>query len=229
MPWRAVLFDLFDTLCRVDETAYREGQRAEARLLGVPEERFAEAWFSTGDAAQTGALPDLEARFREVCSRLGTTPGNGVLGAMIRREGERLLSGTHLHDDAVPALEGLRALRPAPRIGLVSNASSSATAVFAALGLRPFFDGVVFSCDVGVVKPHPRIYRAACDAIAVAPADCLFVGDGNALELDGAQDAGMTAVLIRRPIVPGPYRKGESTRYDFAVDRLTEIVPLVRG
>ena len=55
----------------------------------------------------------------------------------------------------------------------------------------------VFSCSVGLKKPDPRIYAAACRKLNVEPADCLYVGDGSDLELTGALKAGMTPVLLR--------------------------------
>ena len=61
------------------------------------------------------------------------------------------------------------------------------------------FDATVFSCDVGVSKPDPRIYEIACEQLEVEPADCLFVGDGANDELPGAERAGMTAVQLRAP------------------------------
>ena len=72
MPrFRAVLFDLFDTLCRIDEAIYDEGKRREALVLGLPPGPFASAWVASGDAAQVGLLPDIPARVRRVSAVLG--------------------------------------------------------------------------------------------------------------------------------------------------------------
>jgi len=57
----------------------------------------------------------------------------------------------------------------------------------------------VFSCDVGVSKPDPRIYEIACERLGVEPDECLFVGDGANDELPGAERVGMTAVQLRAP------------------------------
>jgi putative hydrolase of the HAD superfamily len=61
------------------------------------------------------------------------------------------------------------------------------------------FDATVFSCDVGVSKPDPRIYEIACERLDVDAGDCLFVGDGANDELPGAERAGMAAVQLRAP------------------------------
>jgi putative hydrolase of the HAD superfamily len=46
------------------------------------------------------------------------------------------------------------------------------------------------------MKPDAEIYLQTADALGVAPADTLYVGDGANDELRGALDVGMTPVLI---------------------------------
>ncbi len=227
-PHRAVLFDLFDTLCRIDETGYREGKHREAGLLGLPPEAFWSAWIATGERAQTGTLPDIAARVRAAAAALGGSPDEATVRRVVRLEEEMMVAGTTLYPDALPTLERLRA-RGGLRIGLVSNASSTAALLFARLGLSPFFDHAAFSFRVGVLKPEPGIYLSACAALEVEPRHCLFVGDGNCRELDGARALGMEAVRIERPLVLGPYRKEPSRAFDASVDDLTRVVDLVRG
>ncbi len=226
-PHRAILFDLFDTLCRIDEAIYLSGKAESARLLGVNPEAYLRVWIAAGDRSQTGILPDVASRIRSVSAELGVRPDEGTIKRVEELEVRALRSGTSLHADARPALEAVRAL-PGLKMALVSNASSTGALVCEWLGLAPFFDQVVFSFQVGVVKPHPAIYQAACRSIGVAPEDCLFVGDGNGGELDGAGALGMTTVRIERPVSLSPYRKGESDHYDFSVDDLTRIVSLIR-
>ena len=67
-PHRAVLFDLFDTLCRIDERTYLEGKAEEARLLDLDPETFLRVWVGFGDEAQAGVLPDIAARVRATTS-----------------------------------------------------------------------------------------------------------------------------------------------------------------
>jgi len=65
--------------------------------------------------------------------------------------------------------------------------------------LALYFDDVVLSCAVGLRKPDPRIYELACERLAVAPDECVFVGDGANDELAGAARVGMRAVCILPP------------------------------
>jgi putative hydrolase of the HAD superfamily len=63
--------------------------------------------------------------------------------------------------------------------------------------LAALIDVAAFSCSVGMAKPDQRIYLSACEALSVAPAECVYVGDGGDDELQGALEVGMTPVLLR--------------------------------
>lgn len=43
--------------------------------------------------------------------------------------------------------------------------------------LFSLFDHVIESSKAGVRKPEPRIYEMMCDALGVAPAECVFIDD----------------------------------------------------
>jgi putative hydrolase of the HAD superfamily len=225
-PHRAVLFDLFDTLVRIDSEAYLEGKREEARLLGVDPERFIAAWMEVGDRAQRGDLPDFTARLWHTARACGIHPDGATVARAALLE-ERMTRITSLYPDVLPTLEHLRRHRRLP-LGLVSNASSTAALLVQRLGLARLFDHLVFSFQVGILKPDPGIYLIACRALGVPPGECVFVGDGNGFELDGARALGIESVRIVRPIRPGPFRKGESLTFDASVDDLTRVLTLVR-
>lgn len=64
--------------------------------------------------------------------------------------------------------------------------------------LRRQFDVFVESCKVGLRKPDPRIYRLACERLAVAPERAVFLDDigGN---LKVAKGLGMTTIKVAAP------------------------------
>jgi putative hydrolase of the HAD superfamily len=83
------------------------------------------------------------------------------------------------------------------KIGLVSNCSVDVPEVWPETPFGPCLDAIIFSCQVGLSKPDPRIYQLAAEKLGVKPADILYVGDGSSQELSGALAAGMHPVLIR--------------------------------
>ena len=54
-------------------------------------------------------------------------------------------------------------------------------------GLALCFDMEVYSFEVGVAKPHPAIFRAARDALGVAPECAAYVGDRLRADVAGAR------------------------------------------
>ena len=62
-------------------------------------------------------------------------------------------------------------------------------------GIGELMDGIVFSSMVGRRKPAPEMYRAALDAIGVAPERVLFVGNRVREDYDGPRSLGMQVVL----------------------------------
>jgi HAD superfamily hydrolase (TIGR01509 family) len=63
-------------------------------------------------------------------------------------------------------------------------------------GLDTVFDVRVYSSDVGVAKPHPKIFQVALDRLGVAPQNAVYVGDRIVPDVNGAHGVGMKAVLI---------------------------------
>jgi putative hydrolase of the HAD superfamily len=82
--------------------------------------------------------------------------------------------------------------------GIVSNGQRVFSEIeLKFLDLHHHFDVVVFSSDVGVKKPDPRIFHAALDAMSLEPEHALFIGDSFENDILGARKAGMQAMFIR--------------------------------
>jgi len=64
-------------------------------------------------------------------------------------------------------------------------------------GMDGLWDVYVASCDVGVRKPHPRIYEAALDHLGVRAEESAFVGHKKS-ELDGAEAVGIATVAFNQ-------------------------------
>ncbi len=97
----------------------------------------------------------------------------------------------------VENVDMLKRLRKARvRLGLVSNADAIEVATWAECPLAGLFDSEVISCEVGMVKPEPEIFRKCLDELSLRAAECMFVGDGGSNELVGAKEVGLTTVFV---------------------------------
>jgi HAD superfamily hydrolase (TIGR01509 family) len=99
--------------------------------------------------------------------------------------------------DAVPVLDALRARGIAT--AAVSNVGFDLRPVLAAHGLLERLDACVLSCEVGVTKPSPEIFLAACGALDSDPAATLMVGDHPEAD-GGAAAAGLRTLIL--PMTP---------------------------
>lgn len=85
------------------------------------------------------------------------------------------------------------------RFGVVTNAELPfQRAKMDATGLASRIELTIASGDVGVAKPHPRIFEYACERFGVAPADAAHVGDRLDTDAIGAARAGLTGVWLDR-------------------------------
>ena len=217
MSHRAVVFDLWQTLVPWPAESARAlyGQMADA--VGAPREQFEEVWLSGRAGRDTGPIGDS---VRWVFDQLGLDADPQVIIGMRRTWTRESLVP---RPDAIPTLEALRA-RGHP-LGLITVCSTDVAELWESSAFAGLFDATVFSCEVGISKPDPRIYEICCDHLDVQPGECLFVGDGANHELPGAERVGMTAVQLRAPgeelTEPGKEWRG---RY---VERLGEVLELL--
>jgi HAD superfamily hydrolase (TIGR01509 family) len=69
---------------------------------------------------------------------------------------------------------------------------------------RDFFAATLYSADAGHPKSRPRIFAAAVETLALAPAEILHVGDDERADVRGALAAGFRAVRLDVVRAGGP-------------------------
>lgn len=117
---------------------------------------------------------------------------------------------THVEEGTGAALDRLS--QAGYRLGVVSNADGRVEDLIETVGLRHHFEFVLDSGAVGVEKPDPAIFRMAVDRLGLEPRQCLYVGDLYPVDVVGARNAGLRAVLV------DPFGRMEG-----AVDRVTSV------
>jgi len=192
---RVILFDLWGTLVPAfPRSEHQKAVAACARILSLDPERTLAGWVDTFPDRVRGRFPTLESNFELIALRSGTRPDENRLGEAARE----YRSWTSAHLECTPAvLATLASLRRAGhRLGLVTNCAPDVPAVVGSSPLGAQFDACSYSCQLGAVKPEPTIYLSTLDRLDARPDEALFVGDGSDDELSGAQNAGLTAILL---------------------------------
>jgi putative hydrolase of the HAD superfamily len=251
MTIKAVLFDLGDTLWHYPNMPPPEAIRGET-MRRITDLLASWGYDMSGDRRMIGR--DIRLTIQEETSRAfhGDCVDPGYPGICQRIAAEHdmqitidqaadlwdtwNLGGVFLGVTLFPGvLETLRWLADSGyRIGSVTNRGYSGQRFWEqmdSLGLTPLFEHVVISCDVGYMKPHPRIFHQALELMRLEAHECVMVGDSLRADVEGARTLGMTTVWTRPPAdepveattdqpEPGPVEP------DYAVDRISDLPAL---
>jgi len=199
---KAVLFDIDDTLFPSSEFA------DAARLSAV--EAIVAAGLEVDPAVAMDELADVVREFSsnyghhfdQLVVRLAPHLREGVHKALVVAAGVRAYHETKALLRPFPdAVRCLAALSRTPLLrGVLTNGLTIKQAEkLVRLGLHEAFSpGALFiSEDLGVAKPHPRIFQIACEALGVDPGSVLYVGDNPVKDIDAAHEAGLVTCLRR--------------------------------
>lgn len=113
-----------------------------------------------------------------------------------------------LYPDAAGALDRLAA-----RVPLLAVTNGNADLELT--GVSRWFTACVAAHDVGVGKPHPRVFEFACEQLGEDPAHVLHAGDDLHTDVAGALDAGLHAVWVQRDF-PGVAPQGARSVRDLS-------------
>ena len=80
------------------------------------------------------------------------------------------------------------------KIGMISNVGQGfIERMFVDKPVTDYFDSIVLSSDVGLVKPDVKIYELSANQLGVELSECVFTDDLQK-NVDGAINAGMQAI-----------------------------------
>ncbi|MFE1884907.1 HAD family hydrolase [Streptomyces diastatochromogenes] len=162
-------------------------QRWEERLelpLGTVNERMRDVW----RAGSVGWISERDVHWA-VAARLG-------LDAHQVEDFMADLWTEYLGKPNEELIAYVRGLRGSCRLGILSNSFVGARERETALyHFDELVEQIVYSHEIGVGKPDPRAFEAACAGLDVRPESCLFIDD-VAVNVEAAQAAGMKGHLF---------------------------------
>ncbi|MEW2619922.1 HAD family hydrolase [Streptomyces sp. NPDC048106] len=207
MSIRAVVWDVDDTL--FDYTsADRSGMRAHLVAEGLlgrhgAVEEALRRWREITDRQwaryAAGECDFHQQRLDRVRAFLGAELADAEADAWFQRYVGHYEAAWALFPDVLPALE---ALARTHRHAVLSNSSITVQErKLRALGLLDRFESVLCAAELGVSKPRPGAFLAACETLGLAPHEVAYVGDHPEIDGRGAAEAGLLAVWIDRGTV----------------------------
>ena len=233
-------FDVFGTLLDLEEDKSRpDAYRQLARWLGYhgilvdgDELRCRlEASIAQELQRSTEEHPDVE-----ISSLLGgvliaLAPGScSDIHALLAETALLLRTLTTQSLSVVPgAKEALEELGKHYRLGICSNTQRAYTiGELRMFGLLDFFEHIVFSSDVKVTKPNPKIFRVLLERFGVSADSVCHIGDNMGDDVEGASVAGMATILFERTPTAHPMTFGGAhspTAIVTALEQLRVVLP----
>ena len=194
---KAVLFDLFHTLASVPPPAL-VGEPPVSQILGVSGADWHRLYYDEDILGRcVGEILDGVEAMRRVTHKLDPTVDDARILAAVESRRRRFEMG--LVGIERPILDALDRLRAAGiQTVLVSDAGADDVESWERSPLRSRLDATIFSYQLGVRKPDPRIYAHALNSVGVRAEEALFVGDGGSDEHRGARAVGISPVLVTR-------------------------------
>jgi len=255
---QAVTFDFGNTLVPVGSSALQgvvEGmiQTTVSQIADIQAAAFRTAWDEERERQFEEDVPegrevDLDRRTIRVVARLRGMP----VPARSARWDDAIAATRSTPAEVAIAVEAYsRAfveLMPVPadvgpllarlagrfRLAILSNWPHAATidAYVEAAGWRPAFQAIVVSQRVGTIKPDPRIFRVAEEALGASGPAILHVGDDWAADIIGAKRAGWRAAYLRDQQHGSPLpasRPDGSVVADLEIDSLAQLEAALAG
>ena len=224
---KAIYFDLFFTLI----VPRYDNENNEFTILGITAEEWED--YAENDPLYQERALGLVKNEKEIIEKIAAI----MPFEMTDVQKERLLAAREnrmkaaLNNVSEDILEVLRALKAkGVKLGLISNADVIDCKYWQQSPLAMLFDDVIFSCDVGILKPDREIYELAMANLKVKPNECMFVGDGGSNELKGARTVGMKTVFTEAFDVKCDERRAQILKHtDYHIKEFKEISHLLKS
>ena len=126
-----------------------------------------------------------------------------------------------LFDDVITGLAALK--KRGLVLGLISNMNKGSQQILSSFNLLGHLDFAVTSLEVGVEKPHERIFQAGLVKANVDPWQAMHVGDQILSDVEGAKNAGILPVLIDRDNTKDSFKKFPRIE---KIDQMSEVIEL---
>jgi putative hydrolase of the HAD superfamily len=199
-PLKAVSFDLWLTLLKSNPEARRGRVAAIAAAFGTqPSEALNTLSHEVSSeldraSSETGTDYGCGDRLDRIADRLRKPRLDGdARRAAIAAVQLALLAAPPRLIEADVA-QTLATLRTGYRLMCISNTGYASGATMRQnlekIGVAQHFDAMVFSDEVGVAKPDPKIFEVAAARLGLQPSEILHIGDSQVSDIGGGKAAG---------------------------------------
>ncbi len=190
---KAILFDFWGTLAEQGVHPSPIGQVKYILRIKVPFHEYIVPFEKT---FMTKEYKDLTDAFTAVCKIFGREPRDWLVEKLVGMWNKNKLLAK-LYPDTIQVLEELK--KRGYKLGLISNTDfASVESLLDKFDMRKYFDAVHLSYKTGYLKTDKESFEGLLKDLHVKRDEALMVGDSIVTDVEGAQNAGIKAILIDR-------------------------------
>ncbi len=226
---QAVIFDIDNTLIDDDfavKSACKTIYQIHSNSFDKNFDSFLNSWFAAlhkyFPRYLNGSISFTEQRvkrisevFKDSTSQLTGATANAIFEDYLKS----YENNWKLYDES---RQGLDRLQRKYKLGIISNGQKEQQIQkLETTHLKAYFSEIVISSDVGCRKPDPKIFICASTRLGIPSKNCFYIGDNIAVDIQGANSAGMTGIWLNR--------KGKSTTLNIEeIKCLTEVEYVIK-
>ena len=220
-----IYFDLFFTLVN----PVYSGEKNENDVLGILKnewEKVAEdekLYYRRGTGLVKFPKDIIEEILRNFDVQVSDEEKKEILSLRIERFKNAL---TKVDEEIISTLVKIK--EKGIKLCLISNADKIDILHWEDSPLAKLFNEVIFSCDVGILKPDKKIYEIALEKMNAEASQGIFIGDGGSDELLGTKSVGLNTIMVSH-LLKREFEKNEKIKEnaDYCVENFREILDYI--
>jgi len=188
MVTKAIIFDLWNTI------VYNKGKTNPMvtleKMLGLNMKLYREVELGF----MTKRFETKKEAMISLCKHIGVKPKETLVNSLIY-----VWDNTEINITFFPeVIRMLQKLKEKYKLALLSNTDCFSTKKFIDSGYGKYFDFMAFSCNLGILKPDPEIFKIILEKLGVKPEETVMVGDNLKDDVLAAEKLGIKGILMKR-------------------------------
>ncbi len=190
---KLIIFDFWGTL--VENGVFPSPVRQVKYILRV-EEQFSDYIVKFEEVFMLKKYKDLFSAFKAVAEAFNKIPKQFILDKLVGMWNKHKLLAKPF-PETIELLNNLKS--KGYKLALISNSDCFTTdEVLDKYNLRNFFDVIIMSYKVGMLKTNPQMYEMILKKVGVNKDEALVIGDSIETDMNGAKNAGIKSILLDR-------------------------------
>lgn len=233
MTPKFIYFDIDNTLLNhsaAEESAQKEIYNTYPELQTVKQDEWLQAYKMMNHSLwlqyQKGKISREHLQFTRFA---GTMKKLGITAGRSEEIGQHYMEQYRQHwtwvDGAEEAIEMLAGYFP---VGFITNGFlETQQKKIEYMGLGRFSSRFIISEEIGVMKPHPKVFDAATERAGTVREQILYVGDSYSSDITGGRNAGWQTAWFTALIGEDEIAEGQTA--DFVFDRFPMLTNYLNG